>query len=64
MRRRRSLCCGGANGSNGGRDMHYDAVFLGSIVTVVIAVVIVVFLAYKVSQLMKRDAESHKQGQK
>ena len=40
--------------------MHYDAVFWGSIVTVVIATVIVVFLGFKVKALIKKDAESHK----
>ena len=40
--------------------MHYDAVFWGSIITVVIATVIVVFLGFKVVALMKKDAESHK----
>ena len=44
--------------------MHYDAVFVGSIIAVAIAVGIVVFLVYKIGQLMKRDAESHRQGQK
>lgn len=44
--------------------MHYDAVFVGSIIAVAIAAVIFVFLVYKISQLMKRDAESHQQGQK
>ncbi len=39
--------------------MHYDAVFWGSIVTVVIAVVIVVYLGFKAKQLMDRDAKSH-----
>ncbi len=40
--------------------MHFDAVFWGSIISVVIAVVIVVFLAFKVKGLMAKDAESHK----
>ncbi len=37
-----------------------DAVLWGSILTVVGAVVIIGFLGYKVSQLVKRDAERHK----
>ncbi len=41
--------------------MNLDAVAIGSIVAVVISVVIVVFLAFKVKALMKKDAESHKQ---
>lgn len=40
--------------------MNGDAVFWGSIVTVVISVVIFVFLGFKVSKLMKSDAEKHK----
>jgi len=39
---------------------HYDAVFWGSIISVAIAAVIFVFLAFKVKVLMDRDAESHK----
>ena len=38
-----------------------DPVVWGSILTVVIAVVIVVFLAFKVKALIKKDAEAHKQ---
>ena len=41
--------------------MNLDAVAIGSIVAVVISVVIVVFLAFKVKALMKKDAESHRQ---
>lgn len=37
--------------------MPQDAVFWGSIITVALAVVIVVFLGIKVGQLMKRDAQ-------
>jgi len=40
---------------------HYDAVFWGSIISVALAVVIVVFLAFKVKTLMNQDAKSHKQ---
>ncbi|MCW4184229.1 hypothetical protein [Candidatus Thiodiazotropha endoloripes] len=39
--------------------MNGDAVFWGSIVTVVISVVIVIFLGFKVSKLIKSDAEKH-----
>jgi hypothetical protein len=41
--------------------MNLDAVAIGSIVAVVISVVIVVFLAFKVKALMKKDADSHRQ---
>ena len=40
--------------------MHLDAVFWGSIISVVIAVVIFVFLIFKVKALMNKDAEAHK----
>jgi hypothetical protein len=40
--------------------MHLDAVFWGSIITVVIAVVIVIFLGFKVKALINKDAEAHK----
>jgi len=39
--------------------MNGDAVFWGSISTVVIAVVIVVFIAFKVRNLIRSDAERH-----
>jgi hypothetical protein len=39
--------------------MNGDAVFWGSMATVAIAVVIVVFLAFKVRNLIKSDAERH-----
>jgi ABC-type proline/glycine betaine transport system permease subunit len=51
-------------GEKGDDQMHYDAVLIGSIVSVAIAVVIVVFLGFKIRQLMKRDAEAHRTGQK
>ena len=38
----------------------WDLVTLMSIAMVVIAVVIVVFLGFKVAALVKRDAEAHK----
>lgn len=41
--------------------MHWDAVTIGSIVAVVIAVIIFLFLSFKVNSLMKSDAEKHKQ---
>lgn len=41
--------------------MHWDAVTIGSIASVVVAIVIFVFLAYKVTALIKSDAEKHKQ---
>jgi uncharacterized membrane protein YkvI len=41
--------------------MHYDAVFWGSIISVVIATVIFIFLGFKIKALMDKDAESHKQ---
>ncbi len=40
--------------------MHYDAAFWGSIISVVIAVVIFVFLSFKVKSLMDKDADGHK----
>lgn len=39
--------------------MKYDAVLIGSIVSVAIAVAIVFFLTWKIAQLMKRDAQAH-----
>ena len=39
--------------------MNWDPVAWVSILMVVIAVIIVVFLAFKVRSLMKRDAEAH-----
>ncbi len=39
--------------------MHYNAVFWGSIISVVIAVVIFVFLSFKVKSLMDNDADGH-----
>ncbi len=40
--------------------MHWDAVGIGSVVAVVICIVIFAFLVFKVSSLMKSDAEKHK----
>jgi hypothetical protein len=40
--------------------MHLDAVFWGSIISVVIAAVVFVFLVFKIKALIKRDAEAHK----
>ncbi len=41
--------------------MNIDAVFLGSVLTVVLSTVVVVYLLYKVKSLMDKDAESHKE---
>lgn len=43
--------------------MNWDPVAWMSILMVVIAVVIVVFLSFKVKNLMNRDAEEHQKGQ-
>lgn len=40
--------------------MNWDPVMLMSILMVVIAIVIIVFLAFKVKTLMAKDAEAHK----
>jgi len=40
--------------------MNWDPVLWMSILMVAIAIVIIVFLAFKVRTLMKRDAEAHK----
>jgi ABC-type phosphate transport system permease subunit len=40
--------------------MHFDAVVWGSVLSVVIAIVILVFLGFKVARLMDRDAKEHK----
>ena len=37
--------------------MNYDAVLIGSIVTVIGAVVVVAFLAWKVGKLMDQDSK-------
>jgi ABC-type phosphate transport system permease subunit len=42
--------------------MHFDAVFFGSIISVVIAVVIFVYLGFKVVKLMNEDAARNKDG--
>jgi hypothetical protein len=42
--------------------MHLDAVFWGSIVSVVIAVVIFVYLGFKVVNLMNNDAQRNQSG--
>jgi large-conductance mechanosensitive channel len=39
--------------------MHLDAVFWGSIISVLIAVFIIGYLVYKVIKLMNQDAERH-----
>jgi large-conductance mechanosensitive channel len=43
--------------------MHLDAVFWGSIISVVISVVVLGYLVYKVIKLMNEDAERHKNEQ-
>jgi len=43
--------------------MHLDAVFWGSIISVLIAIVIFVYLGFKVVKLMNLDAERHKSEQ-
>ncbi len=40
--------------------MNWDPVVWMSILMVIIAIVIVVFLGFKVGALMKQDAEAHK----
>jgi 4-amino-4-deoxy-L-arabinose transferase-like glycosyltransferase len=40
--------------------MHFDAVFWGAILSVLLALVILIFLVYRVVKLMNRDAEAHK----
>ena len=45
----------------GGFFLTWDLVTLMSIAMVIIAIAIVVFLGFKVSELMKRDAESHRE---
>jgi uncharacterized membrane protein len=42
--------------------MNWDPVAWMSILMIVIAIAIVVFLYFKVSALMKQDAEAHKNG--
>ncbi len=39
--------------------MNGDAVFWGSIISVVICVVIIVYLGFKVGKLIKSDADKH-----
>ena len=46
-----------------GNMMNWDPVAWASVLMVVLAVVIVVFLSFKVSALIKRDAEAHKNQQ-
>ena len=40
--------------------MHWDAVTIGSIASVIVAIIIIVFLAFKISALIKSDAEKNK----
>lgn len=46
-----------------GNVMNWDPVALVSILMVIVAIIIVVFLYFKVGALMKRDADAH-EGQK
>jgi ABC-type proline/glycine betaine transport system permease subunit len=39
---------------------NFDAVLVGSIVSVIVAVIIFVYLSFKVKKLMNQDAEKHK----
>jgi len=41
--------------------LNFDAVVWGSILSAVLSGVVVVYLLYKVKNLMDKDAESHKQ---
>jgi len=41
--------------------MNWDPVMWMSILMVILAIIIVVFLSFKVKALMARDAEAHKQ---
>ncbi|WP_274601142.1 hypothetical protein [Halochromatium roseum] len=43
--------------------MHLDAVFWGSIFSVLLAVIIISYLVFKVIRLMNEDAERHKSEQ-
>jgi large-conductance mechanosensitive channel len=43
--------------------MHLDAVFWGSIISVLLAVIIIGYLIFKVIRLMNEDAERHKNEQ-
>jgi hypothetical protein len=46
-----------------GNMMNWDPVAWASVLMVVLAVVIVVFLYFKIGALIKRDAEAHKNQQ-
>ena len=43
--------------------MNWDPVAWMSVLMVVLAIVVFVFLSFKVKSLMNRDAEGHKKGQ-
>lgn len=43
--------------------LHLDAVFWGAILSVLFAIVIFVYLSYKVMKLMKADAARHQSDQ-
>ncbi len=40
--------------------MHLDAVFWGSIASVAVALIVFVFLIFKIKSLMDKDANSHR----
>ncbi len=39
--------------------MHWDAVTIASIASVIVAIIIILFLGFKVFALIKSDAEKH-----
>lgn len=43
--------------------MNFDAVAIGSIVSVIIAIVVFIYLVIKVKKLMNQDEEQHKREQ-
>ena len=49
-----------ANMTPKGEVMHWDAVTIGSIASVIVAIIILAFLVFKVGALIKSDAEKHK----
>jgi ABC-type phosphate transport system permease subunit len=55
-------CQRGLDKENEEEHMHFDAVFWGSIISVIIAIVIFVYLGFKVVKLMNEDAERNKSG--
>lgn len=45
-----------------GNMMNWDPVMWMSILMVIIAIIIIIYLGFKVKALMNRDAEAHKKG--